>query len=134
MKHFVTPMSNLMDIKGIARNILPFGPVKTHETNSSRSKTDANNDREGNGQAAGEEQNRRKLSPEEIADAVKYLEGLPGVKENNLSIRLSDTNGICVVFIEDRDGKIVRRIPESELGSLTSNRQKKSGHLLNKAL
>jgi uncharacterized FlaG/YvyC family protein len=123
-----------MDIKGLARNLIPFNVNRTKEAPSTRSKTDADNEREGNGQASGEGQKRRALTPEEITDAVKYLEGLPGVKENNLTIRVAATDGITVVYIEDRDGKVVRRIPESELAFLTSNRQKKSGNLLNKAL
>ena len=126
-----------MDIKGIARNILPLGPTKPDAVQEARtrSKTDANNDREGDGQATSDEdQRRRNLSPEEIQEAVKYLEGLPGVKENGLTLRLETKDGVSVVYIEDRAGKVVRRIPESELSLLTSNRQKKSGHLLNKAL
>lgn len=125
-----------MDIKNIARNIIPFvSTVKsTDESKSAHAKTNADNDREGNGQAAGEEQKRRKLSQEEIDDAVKYLEDLPGVKDHNLCVRLEQADGVTVVHIEDSHGKLIRRIPENELAALTSNRQKRSGHLLNKAL
>lgn len=131
-----------MDIKGIVRNVNPFG-TKAAEAKASEiseaakagSKTDANNDREGNGQAATSgEEDRRKPTPEEIADAVKYLEALPGIKDNQLQVRLVTNDDVSVVFIEDRFGKIVRRIPETELRQLTSNREKKSGHLLNRAL
>jgi len=125
-----------MDIKGVVRNLipLPWAVKSANEARSTHSKTNADNDREGNGQAAGEEQKRRKLSPEEIADAVNYLKELPGVKENSLNIRLEQVEGVTVVYVEDRFGKLVRRIPESELAFLTADREKKSGHLLNKAL
>jgi uncharacterized FlaG/YvyC family protein len=123
-----------MDIKALARNILPFNALKANEAKNTRTKTDANNDREGNGQSQSEEHKRKPLTPEEVTDAVKYLESLPGIKDNNLTVRLSTVDGLVVIFIEDRDGKTVRRIPEAELGALTANRQKKSGHLLNKAL
>lgn len=128
-----------MDIKSIARTILPFGLTSTQETGSenvrTRSKTDAGNDREGNGQsAAGEQRKPRELSPEEIDEAIQYLESLPGVKDNNLIIRLEHKDGVAVVYVEDRTGKVVRRIPPSELSALTANREKKSGHLLNKAM
>ena len=124
-----------MDIKGIARNLIPFGSVKAaQDAKDRRSKTDANGDREGNGQAAGEDSKRRKLSADEIQEAVKYLEGLPGVRDNGLTVRLDQSNETVVVHIEDRSGKVVRRIPENELAFLTSNRQKTSGHLLNKTL
>lgn len=125
-----------MDIKGIARNLLPLTSTKAaSEAASTRHKSDANNDREGNGQAAnGEEQKRRRMTPEELEEAVKYLEGLAGVKDNQLKVRLETKDDITVVSIEDRDGKVVRRIPESELQALTANRERKSGHLINRAM
>ena len=123
-----------MDIKGLARNLIPFPSVKSTKAQDATRKADANNDREGDGQSSNGEQKRRKLSPEEIQDAVKHLEGLAGVKDNGLRVRLEETDGIIVVYIEDRDGKVVRRIPESDLAILTKNREKKSGNLLNKAL
>ena len=123
-----------MDIKGLARNVIPLNVKSARETKT-LSTQDSAADRDGNGQASsGEDQRKRNLSPEEITDAVKYLEGLAGVKDNNLKVRVEAKDGITTIYIEDRDGKIVRRIPESELGFLTSNRQKTSGHLLNKAL
>jgi uncharacterized FlaG/YvyC family protein len=129
----VQPKRSSMDIKGVFKNAIPF--VGKSEEAKARQKTDADNDREGNGQATnGDEQKRRALTPEEIQEAVTYLEALPGVKDNGLNIRLEQNDGITVVYIEDRDGKVVRRIPESELGLLTGSRQKKTGHLLNKAM
>lgn len=126
-----------MDIKGIIRNAIPFGvsPAKDlKESSRTDAKTDANNDREGNGQATGEEQKRRRLTPEELQEAIEYLSGLAGVKDNNLTVKLEASEDVTVVKVVDRDGKVVRRIPESELLILTSNRQRKSGHLLNRAL
>ncbi len=124
-----------MDIKGITRNLIPLATLKSvKESANTRSKTDANNDRDGDGAASGEEHKRQKLNPEEISEAVDYLKELPGVKENNLTVRLETSGGTAVVYIQDLNGKVIRRIPESELAALTSNRQRKSGHLLNKAL
>ncbi len=123
-----------MDIKGIIRNVIPMGAAKSDEAKA-KSKTDADNDREGNGQeGSGGEHQRRKLTPEELKDAVKYLEDLPGIKDHNLTVKLESSNDVIIVYVQDRDGRIVRRIPESELSLLTSNREKKSGHLLNRAL
>lgn len=122
-----------MDIKGVFRQVIPFSTAKTEEAKA-KSKLDADNDKEGNGQSAGEEQKRRQLSPEQLEEAIQYLEGLPGVKDNNLTVRKETKDGITIVYVEDRSGKIVRRIPESELAALTANREKKSGHLLNRAM
>lgn len=123
-----------MDIKGLARNLIPFGPTKARESQNARVKTDASDDREGNGQSQGQEQQRKPLTPEEVEEAIRFLEGLAGVKDNNLTVRVAQTESTLVVYVEDRDGKVVRRIPEPELRALTQNRQKKNGHLLNRAL
>lgn len=127
-----------MDIKGIVRQVIPFTPKAAAEsretiTAEARSKTDASGDREGNGQAAGEERKKRRYTNDEIQDVVKFLEALPGAKDNGLTVRVADKDDVTVIYIEDRLGKTVRRIPESEFGSLLANRQKKSGNLLNKA-
>jgi uncharacterized FlaG/YvyC family protein len=122
-----------MDIKGVARNIIPITAKKTEAKATSALNTD--NEKDGNGQQAGEgDKRRRNLTPEEISDAVKYLTELPGVKDHGLSVRLETKDDVTVVYIEDRDGKVVRRIPESELSLLTGSREKKSGHLLNRAM
>ncbi|MES2855316.1 MAG: flagellar protein FlaG [Bdellovibrionota bacterium] len=123
-----------MDIKGVVRNIVPFS-VKKKEESKTGSALDTDNEKDANGQQAGEgDQRRRNLSPEEIAEAVKYLSELPGVKDNGLKVRLETKDDVTVVYVEDRDGKIVRRIPESELSLLTAAKEKKSGHLLNRAM
>jgi uncharacterized FlaG/YvyC family protein len=127
-----------MDIKGIVRNISPFSPSGKVDLAQSRpstdSKTDANNDREGNGQASdGEQKGRRSRTPEEIQQAVAQIEALSGIKEHGLTVRVESRDGITTVFVEDREGKIIRRIPESEL-SLMPGQHKRSGNLLNKAL
>ena len=123
-----------MDIKGVFRSVIPS--IGRTEEAKAHQKSDANNDREGNGQAAtgGEQQQRRAPTPEEIVDAVKYLEGLPGIKDNGLVIRVRSADGMNVIYVEDRNGKVVRRIPESEIAYLASNRQKKTGNLLNRAM
>lgn len=123
-----------MNIKGLVSNVIPF-PVKKNEEAKAKSALDTDNEKEGNGQSSnGGDQRRRNLTPEEITEAVKHLENLAGVKDHGLRIRQETNDGVVVVYIEDRDGKIVRRIPESELSLLTTDRDKKSGHLLNRAL
>lgn len=125
-----------MDIKGLARNVIPFPSVNKKDEAKAKSKLDADNEKEGNGQSAGDGgQKRRHLSPEEVTEAIQFLENLAGVKDNNLTVRREvSPEGVTIVYICDRDGKVVRRIPESELSSLNTSKDKKSGHLLNKAL
>ena len=124
-----------MDIKGLVRNMVP---VATSSAKDARRavKTDGSTDRDANGQSAGGEQQapRRQLSQEEIEQAVKHLEGLAGVKDNGLRIRLAQADGVNVVYVEDGQGKVIRRIPEMELAALVSQKEKKNGHLLNRAM
>ena len=125
-----------MDVKGLVRNILPM-PSQAAKEARKAVKADSTTDRDANGQQAqsGEqEQKRRKLTPEEIQNAVKTLEALSGVKDHNLRVRLVQADGVSVVLIEDSFGKVVRRIPENELGALTADKEKKSGHLFDKAM
>ena len=127
-----------MDIKSVFRSIIPSIPGKAEkpEVNGTTSKMDADNDREGNGQASqeGEEQKRRPLTPEEFESAISYLKSLPGIKDHNLTVKLVQADGISNVYIEDAHGKIVRRIPETELRQLTANREKTTGRLINRAM
>lgn len=128
-----------MDIKNIVRTVIPFANSSAKEakgTTDARLTTEDTADREGNGQAAAEEQKkRRNLTQEELDDAVKYLASLPGLKDNNLTVRLErNADGVPSILVVDGTGKVVRRIPETEISALTANKEKKSGHLLNRAM
>ena len=122
-----------MDIKSVIRQIIPTA-IAAKSIRQER-KAGGATDRDANGQQPdkGHEQ-RHPLTPEQIQEALHCLEQLPGVKDNSLTVRLQELDGIRVVYIEDRDGKVVRRIPEADLHHVLKNREKKSGHLLNKAL
>jgi uncharacterized FlaG/YvyC family protein len=123
---------DVMNIKSTIRAILPSTVQATRDL--VRARTGESADRDPNGQQPGQEQEKkRELTPEQIKEAIQYLENLPGVKDNHLTVRLDMSDGTAVVFIEDPTGKVVRRIPQSELGSLTADREKKSGHLLSKS-
>lgn len=130
-----------MDVKNAVRNILPFSLGKVSETKLRESiKGDATTsaDRDPNGQQQQPEpEKHRNLTDEEIHEAIKVLEALPGVKDNGLQFKLSrGEDGIPVVHVLDRTGKIVRRIPESELGQVKARQgeKKPTGNLLNRAM
>ena len=131
-----------MDVKNVFRNILPFASnpmseAKRRELVQGEAKTSADRDP---GTAPDQQQSgespRRNLSDEEIQEAIKHLEALPGVKDNGLRVRLERNDGIPVVYVEDRDGKVVRRIPETELSMIKarSSDNKSTGNLLNRAM
>lgn len=130
-----------MDVKGIVRNILPFGiagsrdKLEVKRREKTESTANETGDKEGNGQAQSEgHDQRRNLSEAEIQEAIQILEALPGVKENGLTVKLTKSDGVPAVYIEDRNGKVVRRIPETELSQVLKTKEKKTGHLLNRAM
>ncbi len=120
-----------MNIKSIANNLLPFDIKKVGRD----PKTQASADRDGNGKREDTPKKtpRRNLSKEELENAIKYLKELKGIKDNNLNVRLVLQNGIPVVLVEDHLGKVVRRIPETELSMLDTT-EKSKGNLLDKSL
>ncbi len=132
-----------MDVKHSVRNILAPTLGKISETKLRDSvrgdgTTSADRDPNGQQQSEGGEQ-RRGLTEEEIQEAIKILEALPGVKDNGLQFKLTrGENGVPVVNVQDRDGKIVRRIAETELSQVKARQNggavKTTGNILNKAM
>jgi uncharacterized FlaG/YvyC family protein len=119
-----------MNIKSIANNLIPFDVKKITRT---RAEASSDRDADGKREDSPKKQPRRNLSEEELSAAINYLKELKGVKDHNLNVRLGRENGVPVALIEDNKGKIVRRIPETELSMLDTN-EKSKGNLLDKSL
>ncbi len=122
--------------------MIPFGAASANTALSvaarKRAEAGSATDRDADGkQNHAEDQPKRDLSAEEIQDAIRFLEGLQGVKDNNLTVRLEEKDGIRVVYVQDPTGKTVRRLAEADLRSVLKSRQEaqlqSSGHLLNKS-
>ncbi len=92
-------------------------------------------DRDAQGETRDEQsKKRRNLTAQELEDAVRLLMENPGVKSNNLNVRL-DTSGVApVILIEDFSGRVVRRIPESDISLLGAGQQDVKGTILNRSL
>jgi len=124
-----------MDIKGVLKAVLPLdvratkGPEKTI-------KTDSTTDRDANGQMfQGEQQQQPEhgpMSEEQLKKAMDHLKGLAVVKDNHLKVELIQVEGKNFVLIKELNGKVVRRIPESELWSLQVVKDSEKGQLLRK--
>lgn len=119
------------------RNVNPQIPLQPTERITRADgdvKTQASADRDANGrQEQAEQETKRHLNDEEFEDCLKALENLPGFQANNLTIRHETTGDKRIVFIEDKEGKIVRRFSESDLWLVTRNLQKNTGHIFDKA-
>jgi uncharacterized FlaG/YvyC family protein len=99
---------------------------KTAESSPDR---DPQNENEGEGFS-----HKRKMTEEEVQQAVESIKQLQGVSNNNLQVRSENLNGTFVVFVEDINGKVIRRIPESDLWFLTREKDKEKGHLFDRAM
>lgn len=97
-------------------------------------KTQHSTDRDANGrQEQGTQEQKRHLTQDEFDQCLKALENLPGLQSNGLSIRHEEIDDHRIVFIEDKDGKIIRRFSESDLWLVTRNLEKSTGHIFDKA-
>lgn len=120
-----------MNIKGV-KNSITYDLQKIKENQKKSLET---SDRDANGQMPFGDQQKKKFTEEDIKEAVEKLKKFEGIKSNNLQVRYEQVENIYVVYVEDMTGKVVRRIPESDLVSfLNQDEIKPSGHILNKAL
>jgi uncharacterized FlaG/YvyC family protein len=118
-----------MNIKSVGQVQPPF-EIRNVDKNK---RTEASADRDPQqDQGRGEEAPRRNLSEQELLAAVEHIKQVPGIKDNNLTVRLVREDGIVLVFIEDPSGKIIRRIPETELATISKNKKDK-GNILDRA-
>lgn len=116
-------------------NILPR-EVKETITTRQREKANLDSDRDGHGRQEASDQNQaeRQLTDKDVEGIIQYLKNLPGVKENHLQVRLDQKNSTCVVYIEDLQGNVIRRIPRSELALLKVDQSRKTGKILDRAM
>ena len=122
-----------MNIKSLTPSpILPVDPKQRVEGNA---RAKASTDRDGNGrQEQKEEESKRHLTQQEFDEAIKALEQTPGLKSNNLSIKVEVDGDHRVVTIVAPDGQIVRRLSESQLWSATRDKDRQTGKFLDKAM
>lgn len=122
-----------MNIKNVSTSpIIPIDPKHRVEGNT-RTKGSADRDADGKREQK-EEELKRHLTQQEFDEAIKALEDLPGLKANNLRIKVETEGDHRVVFIVDHQDKVVRRLSESQLWSATRDRDKQTGRILDKAM
>ncbi len=67
-------------------------------------------------------------------DALKVLAETPGLKANNLTIKVEVDGDHRVILIVSPDGQIVRRLSESQLWAATRDKDRQTGKFLDKAM
>lgn len=122
-----------MNVKNISTAaILPVDPKQRVE-GKSRARASTDRDADGKREQA-EPELKRHLTDQEFDEAIKALEEMPGLKSNNLTIKVERSADVRVILIMDGSGKVVRRLSESQLWLATRDRDKQTGRILDKAM
>lgn len=130
--HSKTAVETDMDIKSALNAVLPLS-LRPRDKVERTIKSDSTTDRDANGQMpSGGEQQQGPMSDEQLQKALEHLRSLPVVKDHSLSVELIEQEGRKFVLIKEPNGKVVRRIHESELWSLQVVKSSEKGQLLRK--
>lgn len=123
-----------MDLKGIGKPIGP-PPVQHRERVERSISSEKTLDREGNGQAAYGDggQQHPPMSDEQFKKALEHLRSLQVVKDNQLEAVEVTAKGKRFIVLREPSGKVIRRIPESELWTLQTVKENEKGQLLSKS-
>ncbi|MGZ3723361.1 MAG: hypothetical protein ACXVA9_10545 [Bdellovibrionales bacterium] len=126
-------MRLLMNIKSVLPS--PISPIEPKKRVDGNARTQASTDRDADGrQQQAEQELKRHLSDEELADAIRAIEASPGLKANNLSVRVDVQEDRRVIYIVDSKGEIVRRLSEAQLWATSRDKDRATGKILDKAM
>lgn len=121
-----------MNIKTVISS--PILPIDPKPRIDGKSRTQATADRDANGRQQQETELKRHLTQQEFDEALKALEENPGLKANNLTIKVETKDDCRVILIIDAAGAIVRRLSESQLWLATRDKDRQTGKFLDKAM
>jgi uncharacterized FlaG/YvyC family protein len=122
-----------MDVKGIAKIINPI-TIHGKDRVDKSIRSDNTQEREGNGQMPTGEDSEQKgsMNEEQFQQALDHLKKHQIFKDHQLEIQIQFISEKRFVIIKESNGKILRRIPESELWSLIHSKDSDKGQLLSK--
>ncbi len=122
-----------MNIKSVITPPIFQTEAKARIEANGRTQNSADRDADGK-REQGDHEQKRHLSKQEFDEALRILEDFPGLKSNNLVIKVELEDDHRVILIVDHEGKVVRRLSESQLWSATRDRDKQTGRILDKAM
>jgi uncharacterized FlaG/YvyC family protein len=125
-----------MNVKAVWNSLVNISGIsKTKLDHRAKAEASADKDTQlGHGQ---EEASQHRMNDEQAQEVLEYFKEIDGVKENNLQVRLDKSTDRFVIYVEDVEGKVVRRIPENEMWFLFNRKNStdtKKGQILNKAM
>ncbi len=124
-----------MDIKNVGRLPLTHLAERTPKTEDTETfKTLDTTDRDANGkqQFADNPDDDRDMADEEFQETMKLVENMDSIKSAQLVVKSIKSNGKMFLLLEDRTGKVVRRLTNKELRSLLKNKDRKTGQIYSK--
>ncbi|MES2767648.1 MAG: hypothetical protein V4596_00765 [Bdellovibrionota bacterium] len=125
-----------MNIKNVLNSLVNISGVDKAKLDH-KTKLDASGERDTDLGRGEEEASKHKMTDTEAQEVLSHLKELDGIKDNNLEVRLEKKEDTYVVYIEDNQGKVVRRIAEAEMWFIYQKQKSsdgKKGQLINKAM
>jgi hypothetical protein len=122
-----------MDIRNITKIFNPLA-IKGKDRVEKGIKSDNTGEREGNGQmpSGGDSEHREAMSDEQFEQALEHLKKHQIFKDNHLELIVQNIDAKRFVIIREPNGKVLRRIAETELWSLQAIKDNEKGQLLSK--
>jgi uncharacterized FlaG/YvyC family protein len=121
-----------MNIRTVTNPIQAIDAIRNADNKTVRmNESDA--DRDASGRREHSEPDQSPLNQDEFEKAKKYLEELESLKASGFTAHVDAAGDLRVFLIKDRDGNIVRRIPEHEMRQLITDKDRKSGQIFHKA-
>jgi uncharacterized FlaG/YvyC family protein len=121
-----------MNVRTVSNPIVSIDQKPAVE-NKTVQMNESHQDRDADGKRDRPEQDQSPLSEEELKQAHEYLENLESLKASSLVFVLVDTGPVKVFEIRDSNGAVVRRIPEHEMRQLSSDKDKPTGKIFDRA-
>jgi hypothetical protein len=109
---------------------LPDAKATMLDTNSQE--RDADGRRDPNSQ--GDEPDKSPLTETETIAATKHLEETIGLTAKGFTVEVQLVGEIRVFLIRDQNQEVVRRIPDWEMRTLVGDKEKRTGHIFDKAV
>ena len=119
----LSPNLGVLDRNKVAES--PRDSVKFENSHKDR-------DADGRRDRQPDQNHKEHLNDEEMELALATLRELEGVKANSLEVELVAKEASRIVLIKDLNGKVIRRIPEAELWPLIQDKERPTGHILDK--
>lgn len=123
-----------MDIKRTIGSIHLPNQVKPASPTEKPLQMGSTTDRDANGQMAqgGNQEHHPPMTDEQLQEALEHIKNIQGIKDNNLTVFLLKENDKNFIIVKDPDGKVVRRIPEQELWTLSKFKDSPKAQIFNK--